>query len=74
MGEMAELYDEEYGPDEDHVFQYERFLQETPKAWLLFVQGKMRWFPKAVSNLNREKRLVRIPEWLAAEAGLEMTE
>jgi len=47
---------------------YRKLMRTTEKAWcLLLGDGRAEWFPKSQCTLDREEKILLVPEWLAYE-------
>lgn len=55
---------------EETTFWYDEFIKETHKSWLLKIDNKEYWLPKAPCQIDRQEKWIYIPEWLAIEKGL----
>lgn len=56
--------------DEELIFSYDEFINETALAWLLRVSDKLSWFPKDDCEIDRQDKTIYVPEWLAIKKGL----
>lgn len=50
--------------------EVERWLTETPKAWLLQIEGKRVWLAKSSCEFYEDDGIVTMPQWIAIEKEL----
>lgn len=48
----------------------DRWLAETPKAWLVIINGVRAWIPKQNAEFYESDGIVSMPEWMAIEKEL----
>lgn len=52
-------------------FGYDRIVKETDKAFLLSIDGDKVWIPKSQCEIDKDRKLITIPLWLAEEKEME---
>jgi hypothetical protein len=71
VNERDEEYDEQFDESQEMIpFEVKRAEAETPKAWLLVVDGQKEWFPKSRCDFDSGTMILEVPRWLAMEKGL----
>lgn len=75
------LEDDESGSTELLTLHFENVKAETKRAWLIDFGMKEdslddveHWLPKSQCSLNRAKKQIQVPEWLAIEKEIESYE
>ncbi len=47
------------------IHKIDRIAKETPKAWLVGMNGLEYWIPKSACHLDTEKNIIQIADWFA---------
>lgn len=55
--------------DDWEIFKYDEKKAETPKAYLLVMNGQEHWVPKSQAELLDDE-IVQMSPWIAGEKGL----
>ena len=57
--------------NEPVTIDYDEYVYETEKAWLLVIEGDEHWFPKSQCSLDTKEQTISVPCWLLEQKGLD---